>query len=280
MLEIMLKDISEQETIRELIKEAEQSGMHDNATAVVVGATVLDNAARVRGLRTNASNTPFNFKPLPSSFRTKFKKLSPKAIRMLALCAVIVIGFIVLITFVVNGLIAALTPETPDPPVTTIAGITSAPTTVAATPTTERTIPEGLTTRPTYVFDDPDETNGTDGPQETTETTAPPVTTPPPVVEATTQPPEPPIPVTQPPTDEDPPETTAETDGDIEPPEVPDEPPDDDDETAIVIDITETPPDEPPPDVIDETQPQETEPPEPDVLDVTEEPTIAAEPID
>ncbi|MCL2099526.1 MAG: serine/threonine-protein phosphatase [Oscillospiraceae bacterium] len=268
MLEIMRKDISEQEIIRELTQEAEQNGARENVTAVVVGANVSENSAKAKNLRGNNPNLKFNFKPL--SFRTKFGKLSPKMIKTLAVYIICAVLGILLIVFTVSGLIRFIVPDTPSvPDITTPEVTVFIPPTDSPRPSvTERPTVEGINI-PTHDFaEEPEEPDDLD---ETAETTTAAVTTAQPLTAAPTQPPQ-----TQPPEPEPPEETDEETEGETEETEETAAPEPED----ITEPVTEPPEETQPPETEppEETQPPETEAPEiPDVPEVTEEPTIAAE---
>jgi len=245
LLEIMQQDISEQETIRELVKEAEQNGARENITAVVVGANVSDNASKVDRLRSPSAGTPLHFASLPLSFRRKFN-LSPKMLKLIAFYVGIAAIFIIAVVFAFNQLRGFFFPETPSTlePTgggQTVPGITAAPTTTPEIITTTRF---DITTH-----DDPEATAYDDTEEPPTdEPTSPAITTLPPITPTPDV--EPTIGQTAPP---EPPETTA-------PPE-PTEPATD--EPTVTEPATE-----------EETAPPETEPP----TEITEEPTIAAEP--
>lgn len=278
MLEIMLKDISEQETIRELVKEAEQNGVRENMTAIVVCANVSDDVERVNKLRARTAGTPAQFKPLPLSYRKKFT-FTPKMIKMIAFYALILTLAIVAVVVIVNRFIG----DTP-----------STQTTESTTPTissTKRTTTERTTTSeieiPTHDYSE--EGMNIDGAtEEITEqptATPPAITTVPPVVTTAAPTTRPPNPTPPPVVTTDPPQNNTTI---TEPPDEATTAPA---ETTTTADIAEDDTTEPVTEAPETTEPlanEETQPPETTTASVAEEPpetteeepTIAAEPPD
>ncbi|MCL2772914.1 MAG: hypothetical protein FWD71_06150 [Oscillospiraceae bacterium] len=98
--QILSRDISETEIVRDLVIEAMQNGGRDNLTIIVVGVNYTDDSVNSQDILRPTSNVPTNFSPLP--YRNSFI-LKPKHIKQIATIGFVVILFIIAIVVIFNG---------------------------------------------------------------------------------------------------------------------------------------------------------------------------------
>ena len=304
MLEIVSQDISEQEIIRELLREAAYNGVHDNISAVVIGANTNDTAARINAIRQHSADVPPHFKPLPISKRKKLN-ITPKMIKIAIVTVVLLTLAVVAVVAAIDGIVGIIERFNPNenrppsyeepphdyeespgefapPPTTTARPPPPQPTTrtpiVHMQPSGDRDYDEGS--------DDLTDNNIVTPPTDNVVSDPPPAATqapPPPPPAATQAPPPPPPPVVTQAPPPPPPEETTQT-----PPVTPDPPADDVDDNGDIDDSgdsgdngeddapIETPADDDPP--IEQDDPIES--PVDDYEPIEQDDPIADPPID
>ena len=277
MMQILSRDISEQEIVNDLMNEAMQKGGGNNLTVIVINASQAEDTANKRILLQPNENEVTNFAPL------RYKKafaVQPKHLKLIGLVALALVLFIILVTFVYNGITALFGGKDDDPDDKTPSSTAEVST---AEPTTRRILPSDPP--PEDEDEDEDENNlSSDAPPAEGEpypdptaapTAAPntPVPTPAPTPAPTAAPNDAPTDAPTAPPEQ---ETTADSDPETtEPPEQSDTTeaptPAEPDPTVPTEPITEAPT------VPPVTDPPPTDPPPVEEITIPAEPTIGAD---